>query len=171
MHEPIPPSGSDPVGPAGELLAVVVVDALWGVACWWVPLGTAGSDVVLEVAATARAGEDRATVWLCEATAVRTREAASMRASAAAIGLVSPLRDWPGDIPSEGSEAWSDRGDRRAKRDTEGRWHRGAVCTRRRSAGSASGAASSQAGKREDGHRDTERDSDRRCCPAAELVL
>jgi hypothetical protein len=75
MHEPIPPSGSDPVGPAGELLAVVVVDALWGVACWWVPLGTAGSGVVLDVAATARAGEGRATVWLCEATAVRAREA------------------------------------------------------------------------------------------------
>ena len=60
MHEPIPPSGSDPVGPAGELLAVVA-DAVCGVAGWSVPLGTAGCGVVLEVAATVRADEDRAT--------------------------------------------------------------------------------------------------------------
>jgi hypothetical protein len=44
-----------------------------------------------------------------------------MLASAEALGLVSPLGGWPSDIPSDGSEAWSDRGDRRTQRDIEGR--------------------------------------------------
>ena len=74
MHEPIPPSGSDPVGRRAS--------------CWRLWWSTRYGGLLAggcrsarrfrrsaDVAATARAGEGRATVWLCEATAVRAREA------------------------------------------------------------------------------------------------